>query len=62
MSKYIYMYIMYKYMNYSKIMFTQCSALTPDFSQNGNTRAVSQYMGNKVTGFIIWKSNSDISF
>ncbi len=31
------------------IMFTH-NALTPDFSQHGNTRAVSQDMGNKVTG------------
>ncbi len=36
------------------IMFTQhahnASELVPDFSQLGNTRAVSQDMGNKVTG------------
>ncbi len=31
------------------------SALAPDFSQHGNMRAVSQDMGNKVTGITYLK-------
>ncbi len=46
-------------------MFTHnahnAGALTPDFSQHGNMRADSQYIGNKVT-LLFWKSNSVISF
>ncbi len=32
------------------IVSHNASALTPDFAQHGNTRAVSQHMGNKVNG------------
>ncbi len=38
-------------------MFTHnISALTPDFSQHGNTRAVTQYMGNKLTAVTYLKN------
>ncbi len=36
---------------------TQHSALTPDFCHHDNTRAVSRYIRNKVTGVTNSKSN-----